>query len=322
MASVTLDLKDRKLLFELDQNCRQSLTKLGRKIGLSKNVVAYRLKCLEETGVIESYYPVIDASKLGYFSVRIYLFLQYVTPELSQEIKNYFIAQPNVWWCAYCEGSTDVALIIWVKDIDQFYNFWQETLANYGNHFKDQYVHLYNKLFHYYYEYLVHKKHKELAPLITGGTSSQIPLDAIDRTILQELHTDARKPIVAMAKNIGCSAIQVKHRMKKLLREGIIKGFRLNLNLGLLDTVFVKVDLRLRDHTHLPKILGYIQQNPRLVYVNKAIGLGDIEVEFHFDHVNQLHDAMTDIKKKFPGMIRYYTYFLVKKTTKKSTVPV
>ena len=41
--SYKLDSKDFKLLSELDLDSRQSFNELGKKLGLSKNAVAYRI---------------------------------------------------------------------------------------------------------------------------------------------------------------------------------------------------------------------------------------------------------------------------------------
>jgi len=41
---ITTDSKDKKILYELLRNCRQSNTEIGRKIGLSKQGVAKELK--------------------------------------------------------------------------------------------------------------------------------------------------------------------------------------------------------------------------------------------------------------------------------------
>ena len=61
---VKLDLKDRKILYQLDINCRQSNTQFGKKVGLSKQVVDYRIKRMEEDGVIKCYWTDIDM--IGY----------------------------------------------------------------------------------------------------------------------------------------------------------------------------------------------------------------------------------------------------------------
>ena len=55
-----LDLKDRKILYHLDINSRQSFSQLGKKVGLHKDVVAYRVKKLQEKGVIKCFYTEID----------------------------------------------------------------------------------------------------------------------------------------------------------------------------------------------------------------------------------------------------------------------
>ena len=39
---INIDIKDRKILYELDKNSRQSITQIGNKVGLSKQVVLYR----------------------------------------------------------------------------------------------------------------------------------------------------------------------------------------------------------------------------------------------------------------------------------------
>ena len=57
---VKIDLKDRKILYELDLNSRQSLTAIGKKVGLKKDVVSYRIKKLEDEGIIKNYYAFID----------------------------------------------------------------------------------------------------------------------------------------------------------------------------------------------------------------------------------------------------------------------
>ena len=47
-----IDLKDRKILHELDINARQTLSQIGKNVRLPKSVVAYRIKKLEETGFL------------------------------------------------------------------------------------------------------------------------------------------------------------------------------------------------------------------------------------------------------------------------------
>ena len=65
-----LDLKDRKILYELDIDSRQSFSKLSKKVGLHKDVVAYRVKKLQEREIIKNFYTELNGYKLGYFGIN------------------------------------------------------------------------------------------------------------------------------------------------------------------------------------------------------------------------------------------------------------
>ena len=50
-----LDKKDRPILQALQQDARQSLSALGKRIGLSQPAISERVRRLEEAGVIDGY---------------------------------------------------------------------------------------------------------------------------------------------------------------------------------------------------------------------------------------------------------------------------
>ena len=66
MEGIKLDLKDKKLLYELDMHARQPNSQLAKKVGLSKQAVQYRISRLQEKGIIKGFYPVINVPKLSY----------------------------------------------------------------------------------------------------------------------------------------------------------------------------------------------------------------------------------------------------------------
>ena len=71
-----LDLKDRKILYHLDFDSRQSFRAIGKKVGLSKDVVTDRVKKLVENGIIKNFYTVINPLKIGFISVRFTILFQ------------------------------------------------------------------------------------------------------------------------------------------------------------------------------------------------------------------------------------------------------
>lgn len=63
---MTIDVIDRKVLNELQQDARISYAELGRRVGLTTPAVIERVRKLEDAGVITGYRAEIDASKVGF----------------------------------------------------------------------------------------------------------------------------------------------------------------------------------------------------------------------------------------------------------------
>ena len=82
---VKIDVKDKKILYQLEWDSRQSFRSIGRKVGLSKDVVTSRVKKLEQMGIIRSYITFISPGRLGYTIIRFYFKFQYISPEKKQE---------------------------------------------------------------------------------------------------------------------------------------------------------------------------------------------------------------------------------------------
>ena len=60
-----LDKKDRQILMALQADARQSLSALGKQIGLSQPAMSERVKKLEDAGVIVGYQARIDLAAAG-----------------------------------------------------------------------------------------------------------------------------------------------------------------------------------------------------------------------------------------------------------------
>lgn len=71
-------------------------------------------------------------------------------------------------------------------------------------------------------------------------------MDRVDHRILGLLQQDARQSIADIADSVGLSASPCARRIKRLEEQGIIDGYRANLNkakIGVAMTVFVEVSL-------------------------------------------------------------------------------
>ena len=105
-----LDVKDKRIIYELDVNSRQPNSEIARKVGLSKQVVGFRIKRLVDLQIISSFYTIIDISKLGFTVHKIFLKLQNIDKEKELELIKYLKNNPDVVWVASCDGEFDLSL--------------------------------------------------------------------------------------------------------------------------------------------------------------------------------------------------------------------
>ena len=310
---VDLDVKDRKILYQLDLNCRQSNAQIGKKVGLSKQVVDYRIKKMEEDGVITGYWTAINTYKLGYYVFRIYINLIDVSAKIKTEIIQYFVDNKDAWAVLTCKGPIDLDIVLWVKDVYAFNQYWINTLQRFGNYFSHSTISILTHVMSCKKTYL----------LDSGATSSErefyqtscegnpIPIDELDYRILDELALKARTPLLDLAKKINCSPQTINYRMKHMMEKDIIQAFRININHAKLGLQGCAVDLYLKNQTMRRKILEYITQKPNIYDIMiMNIGWGDFGFQMFISNMNDLSRFMVDIETKFPDAIRRYEYWM------------
>jgi DNA-binding Lrp family transcriptional regulator len=318
-----VDLKDRRILYQLDLDSRQSLTQIGKKVGLKKDVVSYRIKRLQDAGIIKNFFTVIDAYKLGYIVFRFYLVFQYVTPEIRSKIIEYLVKDKHTWVVGSIIGRYDLAVVLWVKDINDFYRFWEKMLDMYGDYFAEKTFSIYVQAFAYRQSYLLldeYKKSDRLDYEITGGGKT-VEIDDLDYKLLNEIAVNARIPLIELAEKLGCSSQVVNYRLKNLMKSGVIQAFRVGIDISKLGLKHFKVDIHLKEHSQRKYIMSYIKSNPYLVFISTSAGVSDLELEFHLESSDKVDQIMEEISTKFPGIIRNYDYFMVSKIHKVRCIP-
>ena len=305
-----LDLKDRKILYELDFDSRQSFHSLAKKVGLSKDIVVSRVKKLQEKGIIKDFITEFDYLKLGYTALRFYFKFQYITPEIRKEIIDYFVNYENCTVVDSIEGSYDLIVLILVKNVTNFYPFWQKTLDKYGDYFSERVYSNYVGESFYKKSFLLDEK-DDRTNIIKLRSYKKVNYDDLDFQILKLLTYNSRIPTIEIAEKLKLNTNTIKNRINRLISSGIIIYFTINLNLGLLGYQYFKVDFFLKDYSLKYKIIKYIEKNPHLYAVDNTIDFADLEIELYLKNINHLHQFIEDISTKFPKSIRNYKYFQV-----------
>ncbi|MBW2987613.1 Lrp/AsnC family transcriptional regulator, partial [Candidatus Woesearchaeota archaeon] len=112
-----IDKKDRKILYELDKNARASYSQISKKVGLSTEVVHYRIKKLEKKGIITGYHSLPNFHKLGLMHFKICIKFNGIPLKTEEEFYSKVKKIPQVIWIASCRGEWDCFISCTVKDM-------------------------------------------------------------------------------------------------------------------------------------------------------------------------------------------------------------
>jgi DNA-binding Lrp family transcriptional regulator len=316
-----LDLKNRKILFQLIINSRQSFSQIGKKVGLHKDVVAYRVKSLIEKGIIKSFTSIIDPRSLGFISVRYYLTFQFINPEVKKEIIDYFIKSPIVTDVLSADGDFDLVVILTVRDIYDSFDYWEKTMLKYREYFADQIFSIYVKQQIFYGSSILSScseldnLKKDIKTVITGDIK-KTEIDGLDKQILKLITDNSRMSTIDISEKLNTTSITINNRIKSLINKGIIKIFSLHYIYHAIGINWYKVFIFFKDLKKTDKIIEYLKNNKHLAAVDKVLGYDDLELQFYFSDTNQLHQTMEDLSAKFPNAIRFYKYFNIKESYK------
>jgi Lrp/AsnC family transcriptional regulator for asnA, asnC and gidA len=309
-----LDLKDRKILYQLNLNCRQSNTQIGKIVGLSKQVVDYRIKKLEEKSIITGYQTVINSFKLGFDVYRYYVSFQNATQKTKDEMVDFLTKYKNMWSVYSATGLFDLGILIWVKDLKNFQLFWEEFNDTYGDYVSDKIYSVLLYLNTYSHTYLLPDSYdiSDRKKFIQIGPEPAADIDHLDYDLLNIIVLNARKPIVEIAKQLNCSSQTVNYRLKNLMNKGIIKSCKPSIDYSKLNLHQMGLGLWLRKLSNRRKIWEYIGENPQVTSIETCAGYADLQIELILDSLDTLEDFMTEVSEKFQDSIKNYNFFTLK----------
>lgn len=328
-----LDLKDKKILYELDLNSRATLNEIAKKVGLSKQVVDYRLKNLIKDDIIRQFYIVVNFSKLGYTQYKFYLKFQNINVEKEKEVIDYWIQNKNSVWVASCRGRWDLIVSILAKDINEFGEILNNFINKYGIFVLEKDVLITQISPVFTKAYLTESKDTQKQASGTafsgkrkftyGGEIEHYELDNIDEKILRLLSINARLTILEIMDKLSLTRDVINYRMNKLTKDNILSQYRISANLDKISHKLYKIIMRL--HSLTPEkekqLMTYIASHPYGMQYLKLVGSWDVELEFEVKDDEQLHEILIEIRNQFSVIIRDYDTLLIHQEHKLNYYP-
>lgn len=321
---VEIDIKDRKILYHLYNNSRQSFTSIGKKVGLSKEIIRYRVKRLQDEGVIQEYNTHIDIRPLGYGAIRFYFTFQFASPEIKKEIIDYFIQSKQTTAIVEYEGTFNLQVGIFLELPDykgRITSFYEETQRKYRDYFDDQIGTMITFSEVFDCKFLIGKKDPKPPPLLFTA-KPPVKVDDLDNKILRILASNARIPTIEIAKELNSTVTTIRKRIQRLNKTGIIMGYSILIDWLKIGYQSFVVEINLKNYNEKYKIMDYVRNNPNLWFIMGSLGHNvDLEFEFVLENVTQLHEIIKDLSTRFPESIKNFKYFSVVKIHKWGAMP-
>ncbi|TKJ17846.1 hypothetical protein CEE44_04980 [Candidatus Woesearchaeota archaeon B3_Woes] len=306
---IKLDKKDRRILYHLDLNSRQTYNQIAKKVGLSREVIQYRIKQLEKRGVIRGYQTLIDVTKLGYLNCRFFIKFQRDSPEQEKEIIEYYKQHPNFWWVDSIDGFRDLGIACWVKNIYEFHDIKEDLVKRFGNFIHDFNMAIYSKFYIYKRTYLLDDK-IELPPVKTMFSQEKAKFDDKDIELLRLIAPNARMSSVDLSQQTGISVTNINYRIKKLIERKIIVEFRVIIDLKKIGYYWYKIEFQLEDLNIKKGLLEYSHKHKNIIYAYETISENDIEIELEVQSYEEFREILDDIRKTFGKDIKKYHHLL------------
>lgn len=308
-----LDLIDRKILYQLDLNCRQSSSQIGRKLRIAKETVNYRIKRLEEKGIIQGYITEINMAKVGLTTYKVYYQFQYLDEESEKQLIEYLTTHPKVFWVARTNGRWDMLTMILAKEPMEFYNILEGIINKFHRKILTKAFLVNVEVFVFRKEYLIPNKHEFYPTKMYAGKIIENKLDNLDKSLLKLIAKNARMSVVEIAQKLNTTARIITYRLKILQKRKIITTFRVLVDLKKFKYSFFKTFMYLHNITKERRnaFNEYCRQKENIVYISNVAGPWDVELEIEVESDEKFNEIMWDIRNKFSDIIRNVESVLV-----------
>lgn len=319
MSKYDLDAYDKKLLFYLDQDARASYVWLAKRVSLSKDAVKYRINNYLAIGLLDGFYTLVDSSKLGYYSFRVYFSFRKTTLEEESAVFDYLMTKNNMCYLMRAEGVFDAGFGYFSKTIIEF----KEFLAKFKEKFPNVVVYkegVFLQLSHFDRNYLINKKRSQKHRVVFQEPNA-VKFDIVDFEILQTLSEDARAQIIDIAKKVKLTSKAVIYRIKNLEKKGIILGYKPKLNLDKIGYSMYKVDLYLENKKTEKMIKEFVFSLPNIIHSEIVFGGSDFEFDVECSDYKDFERIINTIKKAHGKEINRIEHYRTTKIYKTRYLP-
>jgi Lrp/AsnC family leucine-responsive transcriptional regulator len=285
--------QDKLILFELLQDCRQSVSKIAKTVGLPQQTTSRRIAKMESAGIIKKYTIDVDYHKLGFDKHFLYLDLQGINGE---EMEGYLgsIADIKEVSCRYTlhpASKWTLYVSIWTRDIKRYDEVQSKIIGIFGDHVRD-YLSFQSVQSHIYFAKILNPKGKAKVDIKEGF--GDIKLDKIDWKLIRAFKKNSRVPILNIARELGLNASSITKRINSLKKMKVIQRFYPLLDikkLGYSEYGFI-IRINPLHKEKIGKLVKFAERDSRSVILTMAAGYFNLHYDFLVEDDNDLKDML------------------------------
>ncbi len=289
-----MDKIDKKLMSELDVNPKISLSKLGKKLGISQQTADYRIKRLMKNSDISKFGTIVNLKSLGYEHYRI--FITFNKKDYSnKEIFSYLKKQEGVYWASRVGGKYDLHLVLFVKDFEELDNFidrFNNSFSGLIKNYRSEYV---LKHLIYNHKYLINKSSR-----IEYGYNDKIQkIDDLDEYILKKIRDNCRLSSLDMSRGKTVTYKTIINHIKNLEKRKIILGYRMFVKSSENRPYIILLSFKDYSKNQEKKLLSSLEFNKMVTQVLRLFGNWNLYLHVRSEDEEKLQEFLIDLRDKY-----------------------
>ncbi|MCX8163414.1 MAG: Lrp/AsnC family transcriptional regulator [Candidatus Micrarchaeota archaeon] len=307
-----------EVLYLLDVNCREKVTKLAKKLGTTPQRLEYTINKLEKDGVIIRYMAVVDYSKLGPYNYYVYAikFKLISKKELIQKFRQ-ITNEKACTFLFHLQGEIDCLIGTLGRDAHEAEQNMDELLQRFEGQIKYKKLMIFTRIHNQYRNYLLNSISdvKKISNLIINKPKNVIELmgvrqkiekiDQEEEKIIKLLSMNGRMKVVDIAKKLQLTPETVWYKIKNLEKRKIIIAYDLHLQPNRYNHKLCFLEIYIKDAKKLytQEIVNFLKTSNIVYKIIELMGNDFILSMLVFQKEEQKEELIEKIIDKFKTKI-------------------
>ncbi len=300
MGKIKIDLRDRRILNILDYDANINTSRLAKKIGVSRQVIEYRINKLLSQKTIYTFYSLIDVGRLGYSSFRVHIKLKNVNEKTYSAFASELFTEYPAFWVAFISGSFDLIIDFFAKNANDFENIFSILVEKNKEIIQSYEVLVILEMSLFSYNYFLEGDSERVKVILHRNIATE-SIDDIDKKILLIIKNNSRTPYELIGSKVGLTRNAVKNRIRKLEEKKVIVGYKAFIDFHHFGKHSFKIFIKYNNSKieQEKSLLTFLEQKAGVLAYLKLLGKWNLDVELHTKDIKELQQFIITLRNKY-----------------------